>query len=460
MSMICILCIALSIIICEAKTVLYLNECGTVLDVFSDSNDNNIYILCSVNNNYNIVTINNSLNTCENIINIDVNNKTYAYANDTFYFFSKEEELNSKGDVVLLYTIIDSYNCKTGMSRQRVINNAVPEIHGTFAVDSDGNYYMISKNNVEVYTSNYKYLKTISVGYNIINLTNSPDGAIVYVIYENKLKIIDNNRIYDFNISANKVYAGNNGFFSTDRGEIYNYGNGNVSAVYSGFDGIHGGAVIGDNIFVSKLDSLTAVNNDSEFSVEEINSETYIKSLGNKCICINQYGNSVEVKMVTEEDVKLKQSELNSSQSENNQNVNKTLSSDIYNINYNDNVITGITPGSTIAEIKNNIRGESFTFYDNKGNIKKSGVIGTGSIIENTETKERFCVIIYGELSGEGNINSVDKTVLANHILEAAELEGVYLTAADINGDSQVNLKDYVALDSYMKGTYSINQNR
>lgn len=460
MSMMCILCITLSIIICEAKTVLYLNECGAVLDVFSDIDDNNIYILCSFNDNYNIITVNNSLNTYENISDINVNNKTYAYANDTFYFFSKEEEVNAKGEVVLPYTVIDSYNCKTGISRKRVINNAIPELYGTFAVDSNGNYYMISKNTVEVYTSNYKYLKTISVGGNVINLTNSPDGTIVYVLYENKLKIIDNNRIYDYNISANKIYPENNGFFATDRGEIYNYGNGNVSAVYRGFDGIHGAAVIRENIFVSKLGELTAVNNDTEFSVEEISSETYIKSLGNKCICINQHGNSAEVKIVTEEDVKLKQSEFNSSSLENNENINKALSSDIYNINYDNDIITGITPGSTIAEIKNNIRTENLTFYDSKGNIKKSGVIGTGSIIENTETKERFCIIIYGELSGEGNINSLDKTVLANHILEAKELNGVYRTAADINGDSQVNLKDYVALDGYMKGNYSINQNR
>ena len=98
----CILCITLSIIICEAKTVLYLNECGAVLDVFSDIDDNNIYILCSFNDNYNIITVNNSLNTYENISDINVNNKTYAYANDTFYFFSKEEEVNAKGEVLFL----------------------------------------------------------------------------------------------------------------------------------------------------------------------------------------------------------------------------------------------------------------------------------------------------------------------------------------------------------------------
>ena len=49
---------------------------------------------------------------------------------------------------------------------------------------------------------------------------------------------------------------------------------------------------------------------------------------------------------------------------------------------------------------------------------------------------------------------------MANNLLGKKHLDEIYTKAADINGDSKLNLKDYVALDSYLKGEYSIEQNR
>lgn len=455
----CILCIILSILICEAKTVLYLNKCGTVLDVFSN-NDENVYILCNCNNNYKIMTIDKNLNTNDKLLDIDVNDKTYAFANNTFYFFSKDIEGDENDDNAIPYTLIDSYNCKTNIQHKRVINYAKPNISGTFAVDSNANYYMIADNSVEVYTSNYKYMKTIFLGSTPINLTNNTDGTIIYITTEDGLTIINNDTEYNFNINLNKIYPINNYCFAADSGEVYSFENGNVSEIYTAFDGTHGSAVIGEKIFGSKSGELTAISNGEEFPIDEISDSTYICSVSDSCLCITQNGDGVEILSFTAEYISDVTQIIDNNPSVSSTNTPKTLTSDIYIVNRSDNTLSGITPGSTIAAVRENIQGGTFTFYDSKGNLKTSGKVGTGTVIENTDTGERFCIIMYGELSGEGNINTSDKTSLVNYLLNKQSLEGVYLEAADINGDSKVNLKDYAAFDAYLKGEYNINQKR
>ena len=111
-------------------------------------------------------------------------------------------------------------------------------------------------------------------------------------------------------------------------------------------------------------------------------------------------------------------------------------------------------------EVKNNLYGGQFVFYDNSGYVKKSGKIGTGYYFDNTATGERYQIVIYGDLSGEGNINLNDKKALVNHLLGKNNLGDTYFKAADINGDAHLDLKDYVAMDSYLKGEYKIDQHR
>ncbi len=76
--------------------------------------------------------------------------------------------------------------------------------------------------------------------------------------------------------------------------------------------------------------------------------------------------------------------------------------------------------------------------YNNKGELlsdEKS--IGTGSIIkiidENGVIKMEYEIIIYGDVNGDGKINSVDLLVLQRHILEIEILNGPALKAGNIN---------------------------
>ena len=123
-------------------------------------------------------------------------------------------------------------------------------------------------------------------------------------------------------------------------------------------------------------------------------------------------------------------------------------------------IVSGIEPTTTVAAMRKNIEsgGETVTFFDSHGNIKTSGTIGTGGKIMIGEAV--FDIVIFGELSGEGNVNGNDKKILSAYILGKNDLNGVYLTAADVTGDGEVDLRDYAALDDYMKGKYNIPQTR
>lgn len=55
---------------------------------------------------------------------------------------------------------------------------------------------------------------------------------------------------------------------------------------------------------------------------------------------------------------------------------------------------------------------------------------------------------LYGDLNGDGRINSADVTLLNRHIMEAKILDDI--TLADLNGDGQVNTIDFSLLNRYL----------
>ena len=72
--------------------------------------------------------------------------------------------------------------------------------------------------------------------------------------------------------------------------------------------------------------------------------------------------------------------------------------------------------------------------YDHKGNQLTDGQkVGTGSKIrlvdENNNIKMEYYIIIFGDVNGDGKINSLDLLVLQRHILEIQRLYGTFLKA-------------------------------
>ena len=77
-------------------------------------------------------------------------------------------------------------------------------------------------------------------------------------------------------------------------------------------------------------------------------------------------------------------------------------------------------------------------FYNHKDELlSDDDFVGTGSklIVKNSENIEiyRYVFVVYGDLNGDGEINSLDVLVVQKYILELKTMTGVFLKAGNIN---------------------------
>lgn len=139
--------------------------------------------------------------------------------------------------------------------------------------------------------------------------------------------------------------------------------------------------------------------------------------------------------------------------------INKT---DIKN---NDRFLSGIEIGSDIKLIKDKIQAQSsniqVTTYNSNMQVKETGKVATGDkvkVVLNGEEKT-YDVVIYGDISGDGEIDATDFVKLKKQLLGESKLNNLYLESANIsknaNHDNDVNATDFVKLKKYLLGDKS-----
>ena len=106
----------------------------------------------------------------------------------------------------------------------------------------------------------------------------------------------------------------------------------------------------------------------------------------------------------------------------------------------------------TVEQIKNKIQtAYTIEIYNSKNELlTDTQNAGTGSTIrfidENNVIKMEYHILLYGDVNGDGKINSTDLLVLQRHILEIDMLKGYFKTAGNINK----NGKNPSSLDSLL----------
>ena len=129
------------------------------------------------------------------------------------------------------------------------------------------------------------------------------------------------------------------------------------------------------------------------------------------------------------------------------------------------NEITGLeNSNNTVDKIINKIQTNyTVEIYNSSGQkIEGSTLIGTGStirILDNDKLVIEYNVIMYGDINGDGKINSVDLLVLQRHILEIKKFEGVFIKAANIrkNGKNPSSV-DCLLIQRHILGIENIKQ--
>ena len=134
-------------------------------------------------------------------------------------------------------------------------------------------------------------------------------------------------------------------------------------------------------------------------------------------------------------------------------------------LNIRENEISGLenknnTVDKLLQKIKTNYQIE--VINSNGEKIEGNSLIGTGTIIrilDNTQTVMQYNVVMYGDVNGDGKINSVDLLVLQRHILEIQKFSGVFLEAGNIrkNGKNPSSI-DCLLIQRHILGLEDIKQ--
>ena len=113
-------------------------------------------------------------------------------------------------------------------------------------------------------------------------------------------------------------------------------------------------------------------------------------------------------------------------------------------LNITNNIITGLeNKNNTVEKIINKINTNYIIEIYNKNNEKIEGksLVGTGSKIKILDEMQNpiieYDVVLYGDVNGDGKINSIDLLVLQRHILEIEKLGSIYIKAGNVRKNNK-----------------------
>jgi len=127
-----------------------------------------------------------------------------------------------------------------------------------------------------------------------------------------------------------------------------------------------------------------------------------------------------------------------------------------------DTYLKGVNELTELDEFAGNIQvtGGQVVIKNAKGEILSEGKITTGTSVVLQDKSGlpviEYQVVIRGDVSGDGKINSADALGIQRHIVESRVMEGAYLEAADINQDGRVNSLDVLYVQKHIVGSYTI----
>ena len=199
-------------------------------------------------------------------------------------------------------------------------------------------------------------------------------------------------------------------------------------------------------ITVTSQDSQNAQNDQNNQSEKNTKNNVIQQSDSNNLI-----QKSVEVKVIK----KLTEDELKFDES-------LTIQGNIISgFNYNNMTAENIKKHiTTIYEIKiENYSGETIENNQLVGTGSKIKIIRTTQTNNTTETIAEYTVILYGDVNGDGKINSVDLLVLQRHILEIQTIDEIFQKAGNINKNGKKPTSvDLLLIQRHILGLQIINQ--
>lgn len=387
-----------------------------------------------------------------------------AYSNGDFYIAGTKLVDQENG---IIHTLIGKFNLKTNQLSSVEIKANILNSSLGFAVDEENYFYFVDKSNPKsVVKYNYKgeFISRINCNKSIKQIFFSK--GTLYAFAENKLFYQDNNQFcacnYSFNLRT-LLYSIGNEYYTDSRGLIFKcstapqkvFDTQNVCIPYCTVAITQKYAIcLGNNkLLVYDIKSKIKIN-EVDLDCEALE----ITSLNNKVYVFGKSNSQAITDVLDENTLAPEQSNTNQGNSDNsnsnaaNQNVSIPYSK-LYKFDNKNYYITNIPFETTISVFKSNIAYNGFDFsmiYN--GKIKSTGNVGTNMTarFSNETATYQYKTIISGDITGEGNINSRDKSRMFNVLLNKDSLENVFFIAGDLNNDNIIDVKDLLRLAKMM----------
>lgn len=132
--------------------------------------------------------------------------------------------------------------------------------------------------------------------------------------------------------------------------------------------------------------------------------------------------------------------------------------------NYKGQYISKVTLGTSVNTVINNMLKNSPTvtvnITDRNNKPKTTGVVVTGDKVTvssngNTKIVE---IVIYGDVNGDGVINTLDLLSVKKSVLKQYNLTGAYKQASDVNKDGSINTLDLLYIKKHILKQSNISQ--
>ena len=253
--------------------------------------------------------------------------------------------------------------------------------------------------------------------------------------------------------ASNDLFAASDDYVVSSSGSVYRV-SGGLKKLFDTGSAVRGACVIGDTVYCSASSGIFGYDLNTGDKVSSYTNGSSPLSLyadGNSIISVTA-GGSAGISRDSFIDLRIKSDTATQSGDNGGDSptpLNKTVSSDVYNVSRDKLTISGISPGTTVAGFKSNMRYNSYSvalFRD--GAEKKSGNVGTAmtAVFSSDSEKYSFELSVIGDLTGEGNVNSRDLKLLMDYMIGNADYNGVYLISSDLSGDGKIDVVDSAML--------------
>ncbi len=116
-----------------------------------------------------------------------------------------------------------------------------------------------------------------------------------------------------------------------------------------------------------------------------------------------------------------------------------------------------VSQGTTVSNLlkSSELREKNAVCTSYSGKVVTSGKIGTGAHVTVKTTGDKYDIVLTGDVTGEGNINSKDIDTMCNALVGNISFNSIQSFAADVNKDGTVDLLDLLCDEELTKGKYT-----